>query len=58
MQYADVDGNTYVYMGTEDGLVYKAVFAKNEKLLFAEIGDTVTGVVKNGNLTVEKIETP
>ena len=26
MQYVDVDGNTYVYMGTEDGQVYKALF--------------------------------
>ena len=31
IQYVDIDGNTYVYMGTEDGTVYKAIFKDNEK---------------------------
>ena len=53
LQYVDVNGNTYVYMGTEDGTVYKALFSANEKLLFAKVGDTVKGTVSNGLLTVE-----
>ncbi len=53
VQYVDVDGNTYVYMGTEDGKIYKAVFHLNEKLLFVQPGDTIKGTVSNGLLTVE-----
>lgn len=53
MQYVDIDGNTYVYMGTENGTVYKALFKDNEKLLFAKVGDTIKGSVANGILTVE-----
>ena len=53
IQYVDIDGNTYVYMGTEDGSVYKALFKDNEKLLFAKVGDTIKGSVANGILTVE-----
>ena len=53
IQYVDIDGNTYVYMGTEDGTVYKALFKNNEKLLFAKVGDTIKGSVINGILTVE-----
>ena len=53
IQYIDVDGSTYVYMGTEDGAIYKAVFHLNEKLLFAKPGDTIKGTVSGGLLTVE-----
>lgn len=56
IQFADVNGNTYVYMGTEDGVVYKAIFHENESLLFAKVGDTITGFLQNDKLTVEKIE--
>ena len=56
IRFVDVDGNTYVYMGTEDGMVYKSLFHENEELLFAEIGDTITGFLQNDKLTVEKIE--
>lgn len=56
MQYADIEGNTWVYLGTEDGTVYKAVFADNEQLLFAKKGDTVKGQSRGGKLTVEKIK--
>ena len=54
IQYVDVDGDTYVYMGTEDGTIYKAVFADNEQLLFAKVGDTIIGTVSDGLLTVTK----
>ena len=57
MQYVDVDGNTYVYMGTEDGTVYKALFSENEQLLFAKVGDVVKGVVVNGELKIDSIST-
>lgn len=53
IQYVDIDGNTYVYMGTEDGTVYKALFKDNEKLLFAKVGDTIKGFITDGILTVE-----
>lgn len=58
MQYVDVNGNTYVYMGTEDGTVYKALFSENEQLLFAKVGDVVKGTVVDGELDVENISTP
>ena len=53
IQYVDVNGTTYVYMGTEDGAIYKAVFHLNEKLLFAKPGDTIKGTVSGGVLTIE-----
>ena len=58
MQYVDVNGNTYVYMGTEDGTVYKALFHENEQLLFAKPGDTITGTIVNGKLVVEFVNEP
>lgn len=56
IQYIDVDGNTYVYMGTEDGMVYKALFAENEDLLFAKVNDTIRGMVQDGNVIVKSVE--
>ncbi len=53
LQFIDIDGNTYVYMGSEDGQIYKALFAKNESLLFAKAGDTVKGYVQNGLFSLE-----
>lgn len=58
MQYVDVNGNTYVYMGTEDGTVYKALFSENEQLLFAKKGDIIKGTMVNGELKIENISTP
>ncbi len=58
MQYVDVDGNTYVYIGTEDGTVYKALFKDNEQLLFAQVGDTIKGYVIDNKLTVKSVENP
>ena len=55
LQYVDVDGNTYVYMGTADGTVYKALFKDNEQLLFAKVGDVVKGAVSDGILTITGI---
>lgn len=55
IQYVDVDGNTYVYMGTADGKVYKALFKDNEQLLFAKVGDTVKGSESDGKLSVTGI---
>ena len=54
MQYVDVSGNTYVYMGTEDGTVYKALFHENEQLLFAKPGDTIKGTLIGELLYVEE----
>ena len=53
IRYIDVNGNTYVYMGTEDGTVYKALFSDNEKLLFAKVGDVIKGHLINGVLIVD-----
>lgn len=58
IQYVDIDGNTYVYMGTADGTVYKALFKDNEQLLFAKVGDRVNGSVADGLLTVEGVTAP
>ncbi|MBQ3558300.1 MAG: hypothetical protein IJA07_02145 [Agathobacter sp.] len=55
LQYVDVDGNTYVYMGTSDGTVYKALFKDNEQLLFAKAGDVIKGTVSEGKLTITSI---
>lgn len=55
IQYVDVDGNTYVYMGTADGKVYKALFKDNKQLLFAKAGDTVKGSELDGKITVSEV---
>lgn len=55
LQYVDVDGNTFVYMGTEDGKVYKAKFASNEDLLFVKAGDTLKGTIAKDSFTLKKI---
>lgn len=55
IQYVDIDGNTYVYLGTSEQKVYKALFADNEELLFAEVGDTVKGTVSKEILSIEEI---
>lgn len=55
IQYVDINGNTYVYLGTEDGSVYKAIFHENEQLLFATSGDTINGFIVNDKLVVESL---
>ena len=54
IQYGDVDGNTYVYLGTEDETVYKALLSDNEKLLFVQPGDTILGTVTGDIFTYER----
>lgn len=54
IQYGDVDGNTYVYLGTEDETVYKALLSDNEKLLFVQPGDTILGTVTGDIFTYEQ----
>lgn len=58
IQYVDVNGNTYVYMGTANGTVYKALFSANEQLLFAQVGDMIKGSISDGVLTVTEIIQP
>lgn len=48
IQYADMNGNTYVYLTAADGNVYKQKFADNERLIFVKIGDTVKGECAQG----------
>lgn len=55
IQYVDIDGNTYVYMGTVDGKVYKSLFKNNEQLLFAKPGDIVSGYIQKELFILEKI---
>ena len=56
MQYADIEGNTWVYMGTADGTVYKAKFADNEMLLYAKTGDVLRGTILDGKVTVKEVK--
>ena len=48
IQYVTEDGNTYVYLGTEDGQIYKSLFSENEELLFVKEGTTISGSVQDG----------
>ena len=41
VKYIDIDGNTYVYLLTAEGALYKAKAAENEALLFVAPGDTL-----------------
>lgn len=49
IQYADIDGNTYVYLTASDGKVYKQKFSDNEKLIFIKNGDTIKAECVQGN---------
>lgn len=48
IQYVTEDGNTYVYIGTEDGQIYKSLFSENEELVFVKEGTTISGTVQDG----------
>ena len=48
MQYVLSDGETYVYLVSENNDIYKCFFTNNEKILLVNVGDTVTGVVEDG----------
>lgn len=39
--YAEADGNTYAYIGTAEGKIYKAKFDDNQQLLFVKEGDSI-----------------
>ncbi len=42
IRFVEIDGNTYVYLGDEEGRVFYQKFADNTELLFVEVGDTIT----------------
>lgn len=48
IQYVTEDGNTYVYIGTEDGQIYKSLFSENEDLIFVKEGATISGTMRDG----------
>lgn len=37
-----------MYLVSENNDIYKCFFTDNEKILLANVGDTVTGVVEDG----------
>ena len=42
VQFIDIDGNTYVYLGDESGRVFFQKFSENTDLLFVQVGDVIT----------------
>lgn len=42
IRYIDIDGNTYVYIITEEKEIYRQKVSENEELLFLEPGDKIT----------------
>ena len=58
MQYVQSDGETYVYLVSENNDIYKCLFTDNEKILLVNVGDTVTGVVEDGFVNYSAIELP
>ena len=53
MQYVQSDGETYVYLVSENNDIYKCIFTDNERILLVNVGDTVTGVVEDGFLKLK-----
>lgn len=47
--YIDIDGNTYIYLITKDGKIYKAKASNHEGMLLLKEGDTVS-LECSGNL--------
>lgn len=43
IRYIDIEGNTWVYLTSVDGVIYKQPFAENEKLLLIKAGDVLSG---------------
>ena len=41
IRYVEIDGNTWVYLLAEDGELYRAKFADNERLIYLNSGDEV-----------------
>lgn len=50
--FAEKNGTTYVYLGTETEDIYVAEFDSNRELMFVEPGDTITGTIRNGLLVL------
>lgn len=46
LRYIDVDGNTWVYLTSTEGVIYKQPFAENEKLLLIKEGETLKGFAR------------
>ena len=44
IRYIDVEGNTWVYMTSAEGVIYKQPFAENEKLLLVKEGEILKGL--------------
>lgn len=42
IRFVEIDGNTYVYLGDEEGRVFSQKFEDNTDLLFVEVGDVIT----------------
>lgn len=49
IRYIDIDGNTYIYLITKDGKLYKAKASNHEEMLLLKEGDTVS-LECSGNL--------
>ncbi len=49
IQYIDIDGNTFVYLGGDDGKLYRQKFADNEQLIYLNPNDTLTVNYIEGN---------
>lgn len=46
IRYIDIEGNTWVYLTSTDGIIYKQPFAENEKLLLIKEGAVLKGGAK------------
>lgn len=46
IRYIDVEGNTWVYLTTAEGVIFKQPFAENEKLLLIKEGAVLKGGAK------------
>ena len=55
IQYADIEGNTYVYLTASDGKIYKQKFADNEKLIFIKSGDIIKAQCVQGSNGISTI---
>lgn len=51
IRYIDIDGNTYIYLITKKGEIYKAKASEHEEMLLLKEGDTVTLECSGGLIT-------
>jgi len=56
IQYVEISGNTYVYIESDDGAIYRQKFADNENLIRLRVGDSMEVRCRKSESGIYQIE--